>query len=200
VDAAGMMSMSTSRELAPERTRLNFPHLVEQGFAFLSKSGFAQVEELPTIVRYRKDDIELDVYHGRKSFEIAVEIHRSGWRFSMSEIIRASDPGAAESYRNPTALTIGEVKSGIEKVARALQRYGEQALRGDVEFFAELKRQRQAWADAYSLDVLAEQIRPRADAAFREGRYREAAELYERISARLSPAEQKKLAAAQKRA
>ncbi len=192
--------MSSSPEVGPERTRLNFPHVVEQGFAFVSKSGFTLVEALPTIVRYRKDDIELDVYHGRKSFEIGLEIHYFGERFSMSEIIRASDPGAAESYRNPTALTMGEVLSGVGKVARALQRHGEQALRGDAEFFVELMRQRQAWSDAYSLDVLAEQIRPRADAAFKEGRYREAAELYERISARLSPAEQKKLAAAQKRA
>ena len=199
MDAAGALSMSNSPEVGRERTRLNFPHVVLQGFAFVANSGFTQVEALPTIVRYRKDDTELDVYHGRKSWEIGVEINRSGERFSMSEIIRASDPGAAESYRNPTALTIGDVQTGVEKVARALQRYGEQALRGDAEFFAELKRQRQAWSDAYSLDVLAEQIRPRADAAFREGRYREAAELYERISARLSPAEQKKLAAAQKR-
>ena len=54
--------------------------------------------------------------------------------------------------------------------------------------------------EAYALDVLAEQIRPNADAAFRSGDYRRAAELYEKIRPRLSAEEIKKLALAKARA
>lgn len=192
--------MSTSLGPERDRTRLNFPHSVEQRFAFLSEVGFTQVEALPTIVRYRKGDIELAVHHGRKSFEIGVEICRAGDRSSMSEIIRLGDPHAADSYRNPTAQTAAEVLAGVEKVASTLQRYGEQALRGDAEIFAKLQRQRRTWSETYALDVLADQVRSKAEAAFREGRYREAAELYEKISPRLTPTEQKKLAVARRRA
>jgi hypothetical protein len=42
-------------------------------------------------------------------------------------------------------------------------------------------------------------LRPRADEAFRRGNYQEAAELYERIRPRLTPAELKKLAVARER-
>jgi len=47
--------------------------------------------------------------------------------------------------------------------------------------------------------VLEGQLRPKADDAFRRGDYREAAELYERIQPRLTPAEKKKLSIARQR-
>ena len=43
-------------------------------------------------------------------------------------------------------------------------------------------------------------MRPKAEEAFRNGDYRRAAELYEEIVPRLTPAEAKKLALARKRA
>jgi hypothetical protein len=49
------------------------------------------------------------------------------------------------------------------------------------------------------MDVLASHVRPKTEAAFRERRYREAADLYEKIRARLTPTEVKKLEFARKR-
>ena len=49
------------------------------------------------------------------------------------------------------------------------------------------------------MDVLAEQLRPKADAAFRSGDYHQAAELYQKIRPRLSDSGLKKLALAKKR-
>jgi hypothetical protein len=51
----------------------------------------------------------------------------------------------------------------------------------------------------YALDVLVNQLRPKAEEAFRRGDYRNAAELYERIRSRLTAAELKKLAIATER-
>ena len=62
-----------------------------------------------------------------------------------------------------------------------------------------LRRQRESWSVDYALDVLAEQIRPQAEAAFRGRQYREAAKLYERIAKRLTPTELKKLGMARRR-
>lgn len=191
--------MSAADQASAGRAGLGFPEIVRRRFAFLAASGFSEVEALPTIVRYQRGGIDLNVYHGRQSYEVGLQLGREGEQYSMSELISAADPIAAEEYRNPAATTQAGLVSGVERLAELLRRYGDRALRDDPEFFAGLRRQRKSWARDYELDVRAGQIRPKAEAAFREGRYREAAELYEQIAPRLSPAEQAKLAAARKR-
>jgi hypothetical protein len=191
--------MSAAQVVGRDRKRLNFAHLVEARFGFVLALGYSEVESNPTIVRFRKDGLTCTVYHGRRSFEIGVEIELGEERYSMSELIRSADPVMAEQYRNPTAATAVELAAGLERVANLMQRFGALALLGDPSYFAELRQQRATWSESYALDVLAEQTRPKAESAFREGRYREAAALYEKIALRLSRAEQKKLAIARKR-
>jgi hypothetical protein len=141
----------------------------------------------------------VDVCHGRQSYELDFGIERSGVRYSLSELIRTTDPHAAGQYRNFAATSPSGIAEGLTRLAELVKRYGKLALQGDAEFFTAIEKQRAAWAEGYALDVLAEQIRPKAEAAFREGHYQEAADLYEKIAPRLSPAEQQKLAAARKR-
>ena len=45
-----------------DRAHLNFQSAVREKFAFLNDLGFSEIEALPTLVRYRKDDVEVDVY------------------------------------------------------------------------------------------------------------------------------------------
>ena len=197
LDATTMMSVSD--EAGRERTRLNFANTVAQRFAFLADFGFSKIESLPTIVRYAKGKLELNVYCGRQSFEVGFQIGHAGEQFSMSEVIRIADPGAAAQYRNAAATTPAELISAVDRLAGLVSQYGERALHDDPAFFAELHRQRKSWSQAYALEVLAQQLRPKAEVAFREGRYREAAELYGRIHSQLSPAELKKLDIARQR-
>lgn len=192
--------MNAGDEIGLVRKRLNFAHLVVERYRFLEELGFVESESMPTIVRYRKGDLDLSVYHGRRSFEVGLEIGHGDEQFSMSEMIRSSDPTAAEHYRNPVARTPADLASSVGRLANLLQRYGERGLRDDPQFFATLRQQRKSWSEEYALDVLAEQTRPKAAAAFQEGRYREAADLYEKIIRRLTPAEQKKLAVARRKA
>ncbi len=200
LDATGTMSEGAGMEIGRERTQLNFADAVRKRFAFLGDHRFIEIESLPTIVRYQKDDLEIDVYHGRQSFEVGFGIARQGVRYSLSELIRAADPVAAEQYRNETATTPHGVAKALARLQEVVERYGERALQGDVEYFSALEAQRKVWAEGYALDVLEGQVRPKAEAAFRSGDYRQAAELYERIRIRLSAVELKKLALARKRA
>jgi hypothetical protein len=80
-----------------------------------------------------------------------------------------------------------------------LKRYGSAALAGDTKFYARLDGLGKEWSEQYALDVLADQLRPKAAAAFRQGDYAAAAALYGKIRARLSAAELKKLAIAESR-
>ena len=189
-----------SRKIGRDRTRLNFANAVSERFSFLRDLGFTEVDSLPTIVRYRKGDIEVHIYHGRQSFEIGFEIGRQGAHYSMSELIRADDPQTAEQYLDYAATTAEGTAEGLAQLEELVKRYGERALRGDSEFFGTLANQRKTWAAGYELDVLAKQLRPKADAAFRSSDYRQAAELYEKIRPRLSVAELKKLELAKERA
>lgn len=191
--------MSTNLSSDVDRAHLNFSNLAKESLAFLLDLGFAVVESMPTIVLYQKGDIEVDVYHGRQSYEIGFGITYRGVRYSMSEFIRDENAELAEQYRYPTATTHEILAEGLAKTGELAKRYCTQALQGDPGVFALLESQRKSWAKRYEFEVMAEQLRPQAHEAFRLGKYREAAELYKRIGSCLSPAEIKKLAIAEDR-
>jgi hypothetical protein len=182
-----------------DRAWLGFAPAVEDAFSFLLELGFHIAESAPTIVRYEKDGLFVIVYHGRHSWEIGFEIGRQDETFSMYRMLASASAEEADEYRNPTAGNPTAVDSSVKKIAELVRRYGRDALEADPVFFARMRQQRQDWAKAFELQVRADQNRPRAEAAFREGRYREAAELYEEMAAALTPVEKKKLALARRR-
>lgn len=182
-----------------DRAHLNFEAVAREQFAFLNELCFSEIEALPTLICYRKDDVEVDVYHGRRSYEIGAGISYLGTRYAMAEIIRAVDPEAAKRYGGALTSTAEGVVAGLEELSSLMQRYGAAALRGDPQFFSTLAEKHKAWVEDYWLDGLARQLRPQADEAFHRGDYSKAAELYARIRDRLSPTEVKKLALAEKR-
>jgi len=85
------MTKGVSVMSMPDRCNLYFARKVKEAFLFLTDEGFMEVEALPTLVRYRKDYVEVDVYHGRQSYEIGGGVTLSGSRYAMSEIVRATD-------------------------------------------------------------------------------------------------------------
>lgn len=182
-----------------DRVHLNFKGATRERFAFLNELGFSEIEALPTLVRYRKDGVEVDVYHGRLSYEIGAGISYLGTRYAMAEIIRAVDPEAAKKYGGALTSTAEGVVAGLAELSSLMRRYGIAALRGDPRFFSMLAEKNKVWIEDYWLDGLARQLRPQADEAFHRGDYAKAVELYAQIRDRLSPAEIKKLQIAEER-
>jgi hypothetical protein len=182
-----------------DRARFNFADAVTRAFGFRTDLGFIQLMASPTIVRYRKGDVEANIYHGRQSYELGFEIGHGGAKYPMSALIGATDPETAKQYRNFTTSAPNALAEGLTRLAGLAKQYGQQALQGNPEAFVALEKQRKSWAEEYALEVLVDQLRPKADAAFRRDDYREAAELYEHIRPHLTPAELKKLTIAKKR-
>jgi len=182
-----------------DRSALHFARKVRGAFGFLADAGFAEVEATPTLIRYQKGDVEVDIYHGRQSYEIGGGVTLAGTRYAMSEIVRAVDPKMTKEYRNAVATSPAGIASGLEELAALIQRYGLGALSGERQFVAALEQQRKQWAEGYAIEVLAVQLRPQAEDAFRRGNYDQAAELYGRIRECLSRAEARKLSLAQAR-
>lgn len=183
----------------PNRAYLKFAEEARKAFTFLGELGFSEIETLPTLVRYRKGAVEVDVYHGRQSYEIGAGVTAFGTRYAISEIIRHIEPDFAKRYHYAAATTPESVVIGLEELSTLMKRYGRTALAGDPQLFTLLEGERKLWSEEYALDVLVGQLRPQADEAFRQRDYSKAADLYSRIRERLSPAEIKKLSIAEGR-
>src|SRR6185312_7053115 len=117
--------MDKEEQAELERKRLNLPSLVAQRFAFLEGFGFLEVESSPTIARYSRRDLRLSVYLGRRSHEVGLLIGRGDDRYSISEIIRATDPTGADKYRNWTAVSPDQLAAALDRLAELLKCYGE---------------------------------------------------------------------------
>jgi hypothetical protein len=198
LDAAETMTQGVTMS-EQDRAHINFQVRARACFEFLNQLGFSEIEASPTHIRYRKDSVEVDVYHGRRSFEIGAGISYAGTRYAIGEIIRAVDPEGAKRYGGALTSTAEGVAEALKELSSLMQRHGGAALRGDPEFFSTLAKKREGWVANYWLDGLAEQLRPQAEEAFHRGDYSKAAELYRQLEDRLSPAELKKLALADKR-
>lgn len=181
-----------------KRSSLKFVVAVREYFEFLSSLGFSEVEALPTLMRYEKSGVSVDVYHGRQSYEVGAGITAYGVRYTIPQIIRHSDSELAEKYRRKSVTTSEEVAVAVEELSLLTKRYCRLALEGDRSLFSALENERKISTKEYELDVLARQTRPKALEAFRKKDYSKAVELYSRIEKRLTPAEIKKLSIAKK--
>lgn len=182
-----------------DRAHLGFAKETRKAFAFLCDLGFSEIEASPTLVRYRKGGVEVDVYHGRQSYEIGAGVTAFGTRYAISEIIRHIDPEAGKYFRYSATTTPEGIVAGLDKLSFLMKCYGRSAVEGDPQLFSILESERTSWAEEYAVDVLADHLRPQADEAFRRRDYAKSAELYSRIKERLSPAELKKLSIAEER-
>lgn len=186
-----------------DRARFAFCDAVQRTFGFLTEHHFQCVRTEPTFVRYESDRVFVNVYHGRSSYELGVEVglldfDKTERGYSLSALIGLIDPQEAANYRNFVATTSELVEVGVKTLSEKFKAYAWDTLRGDPIVFAKLEQQREQLSKSFAMEVLARQVRPKAEAAFRNKSYAEAARLYESIRGQLSPAELKKLEYAQK--
>jgi hypothetical protein len=102
-----------------DRALLHFADEVKH-LVFLEAMDFHCVEAGPTFVRYESPTMSINVYHGRHSYEIDLELESVGVQtesYSFSAIVRLLDPKRGESYRKPASHT-------AEGVASAVRRHG----------------------------------------------------------------------------
>jgi hypothetical protein len=176
-----------------DRSRLGFEHAVERTFSFLKDLGFSEVESSPTLVRYRKEDVSVALYHGRLSYELGAEISYKAKSYELADVVRMSDAEVSDQCGKWMSSTPEGVAVALNEISFMMKRYCGSALRGDAQFFSKLEGEHALWIHEYWTEGLARQLRPQAEEAFREGDYERAAALYERIKSCLSPAEMKKL-------
>jgi hypothetical protein len=185
------------------RSKLEFAKAAEEAFHFLLDQGFRLVSAETTIVRYSSERIFVNVYHGRSSYELGIDVGLVGSEmehgYPLEAFVRLSDPEHAPRIRNFMATTSNEVRVGLRQLAEHVKRYVVPALPGGQNVFAELQRQAQEWRNSYAMEVLAGQIRPKAEAAFREHDYVRFVEHLSKIESVLTPVEKQKLSYARRK-
>lgn len=180
------------------REDFNFSSKVEKHFGFLKNIGFSIVDSQPTFVKYAKDSTIVDVYHGRKSYDVSLGIFVFGERYSISEVIASGAPPELARFRNKVVKEPAYLDSVLVELSLLLKKYGMLILQGNIEACKKLENYRKMRSEQYSKMCLVKQIRPAAEKAFREKKYSKATELYLQIQESLTKTEVEKLNYAKK--
>lgn len=203
-------------EPGPERARLGFAEAVQLSFRFLEKQGFECARADPTFVRYESDQAFVNVYHGRSSYELSVEIGRLGneWEtdaegselvephvghpyledsFTIWDIARyAGAPDVAETTFMQ-ARSPDRVEALVPKLAELVQLYAKLALKGDVAFLERVRQWRSEESRRSRKRDELRRARAEMAQAWRKKQYVRVVALLEPFRSDLTPAEIKKL-------
>lgn len=197
----------------PGRTQLGFAEAAVDQFGFLvDELGFRLVRVESTLVRYESPRAFVNVFHGRASYELGVEIGR--WiemggarveqKYPLSAVIALDhDPTAVGVH--PFATTDGAVLGRfVVQLAELTRRYGELALSGDPTTFDRLSAENARRSDAFTNRLRAQRLRSVADDAWRRKDWGLVIDAYREIESELlhvelKPSESGRLRYAQKR-
>lgn len=191
--------MSTER--VTDRSLLRFAEEVKDHFSILETLGFRCTRSELTFVRFESPWMRIHVYHGRRSFEIGLEIESAlspTDAYSISEILRLVDPKQAEHYRNYATHTAQGVAKGVRQLAELFQRCIAAGYLDDNQLFSRLKVQREELGKQYALETQLVQARRKAEAAWRAKDYAAVVKALKPLRAALTATEIGKLEFAEK--
>ena len=89
-------------EPGPKRSQLGFVEAVKSSFSFVDKYVLKLVQEEVTSIRYRSEQMTLNVSHGRGSYELGTEFKKTGCpeRFSLYDMLKwAKAAGQSRQFR-----------------------------------------------------------------------------------------------------
>src|SRR5438876_572226 len=150
---------------------------------------------------YESDAVFVNVYHGRASFEIGVEIGRLDHpdKYGLTYIVSWAGKEAweREGLDRHTMFQVSTregVKEFVPKIAQLVGKYGPPFLRGNSAFYDELEEVNERRVIEYEQRQRLEAIRKKAEAAWRTKDYAQVIELFDPARKHLTDIEVKKLA------
>jgi len=195
--------MKSETQAQANRTSLRFADAAEKHFAFLEAQGFQRTQSEPAFVRFESSTLFINIYHGRKSFEIGAELGRRGnaedekQPYPMSALLGVAGVPTAKDYRDYATHTPDGVNEGLGKLAELFRDHVCRNLQ-NARLFQLLKEQRQAWASDFADGVNLRKARRKLDAAWHAKNYAKVVELLEPLRTDLTSTELKKLEYAKK--
>jgi len=179
-----------------DRGRLGFPQAVAREFAFLESTfGFRQVKESTTLVRYESDRLFLNVFHGRGSYEIGLELGRLSRpevHYRLPLMVSALAPSYAGRKEFQASSRDG-VERCVTELARTLKRYCRAVLRGDAEALRKVEKAARVQSERVTLQAQFGAIIDLADQAWETKDFPRAKELYEKAEKALDTTRKRRL-------
>lgn len=174
--------------------RPEFASVALAAFSCLLELGFRVVRRQETLVRFESSDVFLNVYHGRRSYEVGAEIGRISRAdlYSLHEILAAAAPdeiGAASCQTTSSDV----LERCLKTIASVLKRKCQPLLVGDAAAFDSLKKVAATSRHVATMRAQYGAILNAADRAWERHERHHAAELYQSAQPALDKVRQRRL-------
>lgn len=185
-------------KLRNNRQDLKFSSSVRKSFRFLINDyGFELVKEEPTFVRYETDQLFVNIYHGRLSYELGFEcgLQSRGEesRYRLDTLLRGLLGNAHNKQIFYQASNKEAVASCLGKIANMVEEYCSSILRAEDSAFAKVERASAEEGQELTEKYTIEPVREKAEQAWRKKEYEKVRSLYKAIEDKLSSLEFKRL-------
>jgi hypothetical protein len=189
--------MTRRIEPGPEREAFNFVREVRSAFGFLHALSFATTVESATFVRYEAASVFVNVFHGRGSYELGVEIgHRVDVdgqfvdeKFGLGDLVALSDAVEETDFRTYATTDPARLPEFLARLAEWTRYYGRAALTGEPAVFELLRAAGLDRSVATQDASRATQLRATADAAWRAREYARVIDSYNEMISELRTVE-----------
>ena len=183
------------------RGNLGFSSEVLSSFYFLIKDyNFKCVKANTTFVRYESKFLFIIIYHGRRSYELEVEIGKLEENqnipengYTIGEVMELFDVRKDFKFTFFQASCKSQVQILVRELADYVRSYATPILDGDFEILEKLRNFRQVKSDAYIRQMNLRNIREMAEVAWRQKDYAKYVDLYNSVKDDLTLIEEKKL-------
>jgi hypothetical protein len=199
--------MNFQNDRISNRTQLGFTPEVLSVFNFLIQDyDFKCVKTDVTFVRYESGSIFVNIYHGRRSYELGVEIGKlekdpnvpENW-YTIGEILDFVGVRKDLKFTFFQTSNKDQIKILLKRLAEYVKNYAGAILRGEVEILKKIQILREEKSDAYIKEMNLRHIREMADVAWKQKDYVKFVGLCSPVEDDLTPVEAKKLEYARKK-
>ncbi len=174
--------------------RLGFVAAALKAFAFLDHLSFSVVRRESTLIRFESGSVFINVYHGRSSYHVGLELGRlqEGELYSLHEVLSATAPSELDRARCQTADPATLARC-LTSMAETVERNCQLLLMGDDTAFEKLESVVTSMRKAATLQATFGAILDRADQAWEHKNLSEAANLYEQAAPALDEKRRRRL-------
>lgn len=177
----------------PEADDSPFLACAREAFAFLAQEGFIESVALPTLLVMSNGVVAVEIFHGRHSREIGVDLVLAGERYGLPEILVVRHVAEPMLLFTGYKISRTAISDALTMMAQLFREHAMPAL-ADTPFLVDsLRAERDRRQTAYVAKMLCSRVRPAAREAFYRHDYPTAIRLYEQIEPYLTSAEKAKL-------